>query len=89
MSSPNGNFKTNRKVSPMNEDTIKEFNEQQINHTQIAIADNLVAPSTEVVKRNFISRFFKKEKKDNQPAMNKKHAGPKLKTFEIVCIISI
>jgi hypothetical protein len=87
MSSPNGNFKTNRKNDPMDEDTTKELIEQQVN-TQIAIANDPVTSNTEVVKRNFISRFFKKEKKENHHAMNKKPAGPKLKTFEIVCIIS-
>ncbi len=71
----------------MDEDTTKELIEQQVN-TQIVIANDPLVSNTEVVKRNFISRFFKKEKKENHHAMNKKPAGPKLKTFEIVCIIS-
>ena len=86
MSILNGNLKSNGKVGPMKEDTVKEFNEQLANNTPITIANDPIEPTPEVLKRSFINRLFKKEKKENESEIKKKPAGPKLKTFEIVCI---
>ncbi|CAF0978121.1 unnamed protein product [Adineta steineri] len=83
MSPPNDNFKSNNKVAPMNEDAVKEFNKQQVDSTQITMATDPVAPNPALLKRSLLSRIFKKEKKENQPEIKKKPAGPKLKTFEI------
>ncbi|CAF1405022.1 unnamed protein product [Adineta steineri] len=83
MSALNGNIKSDTKVGSMREDTINEFNEQETNNTTGAVANNPIAPTPEVLKKSFIKRLFKKEKKENELVVKKKPAGPKLKTFEI------
>ena len=69
----------------MDEDTIKRSGKQAIDTTNIM---NPVEPSRELIKRNFIYKLFKSETEKKQPLEKEKPQKPKLKTFEIVCVIS-
>ena len=81
----NGYHKSNGRVSPMDDATIEKMAEQEINNTNVIVNGDPVQPSKEVVNKNFLYRFFKRDKKEQNIKPNKKPQGPKLKTFEIVC----
>ena len=92
----NGYAKSNGKVSPMNDDTHMpppyDAGVQEIENTNVGIAipNDPIDPTREIVKNSFLARFFKKDKhieeKKDEPIKEKKPAGPKLKAFEIVCL---
>jgi hypothetical protein len=89
MSALNGILKSNAKVSPMDEDAMNGLSKKELDNTHIAVPNDPVASNQDVVKTSFIHRLFKKEKKEKQLEIKKKPEGPKLKKFEIVCVISI
>jgi hypothetical protein len=89
MSALNGILKSNAKVSPIDEDAMNRLSKEELNNTHIAVPKDPAASNQDVVKTSFIHRLFKKEKKEKQLEIKKKPEGPKLKKFEIVCIISI
>jgi hypothetical protein len=76
----NGHHKSNGKISPINEDTMKKL--ENNNHSNGTISEKMVE------KKNFIQRLFKKDENDKEKEIvqKKKPEGPKLKNFEIVRI---
>ncbi len=89
LSTSNGHLKSNGKVSPMDEHTIKELGIPESNNTNVMVPSDTTETTQEVIKTNLIYRLFKKDgkEKEKEPEEKKKKPqGPKLKTFEIVCL---
>jgi hypothetical protein len=89
MPAANGTFKANGRVSPMDEDTIKRTGKQEINTTNITVQGDPVGPTGEIIKKDIINGTLQKEIEEKEVEGKKKPEGRKLKSFEIVCIISI
>ncbi len=88
LSPANGHTKSNGRVSPMDEATVKKLSMEDIEDTPVMVAGDPLEPAPEVVKKNLIYRLFKKkdasEKKVEEEEKTKKPDVPKLKTFGIV-----
>ncbi len=89
LSTSNGHHKSNGKVSPMDDDTMKQLEKQEINNTNITIPNYPVEPTETVAKKSFIYKLFKKDQKvkekEKEAQAKKKPEARKLKRFEIVC----
>jgi len=88
LSTSNGHPKSNGKVSPLDEHTTKPLGIPEDNNTKFMVPNDAVEIKQEVVKKNFIYSLFKKDEKqkEKEAEQKKKPQGPKLKTFEIVCL---
>jgi len=90
LSTSNGHPKSNGKVGPIDEHTTKQLGVPEHNNTKVMVPSDTAETKQEVVKKNFIYRLFKKDEKEKEKEAQekKKPQGPKLKTFEIVCLKS-
>ena len=100
MPSPIGSARSNGKVSPINDvgdhhgKSRPVEKEIENGNLTVTLTNDLVEKATqetEKEKSNFFTRLFKKKKDDEtektEEDEKKKDDGPKLKIFEIVCIV--
>ena len=85
----NGVFKANGKVSPMDDDTIKQTGKEEIDTTNITVPGDPVGPTGEIIKKDLVNGTFQKDIDEKEVKGKKKPEGRKLKSFEIVCILFI
>jgi hypothetical protein len=91
----NGHAKSNGRVSPMDENTIKQLAKQETDNTNVLVTDDPVKTTATIVQKSWIYRLFEKDQKEEEKEVEakvevkKKPEGPKLKTFEIVCCFQL